>query len=412
MPSTPVILILSSGPISRNPRVSKEASALGGAGLDVTVMTVANHARSEEYDAELLRGARFRRVALDRISRRGFPGLRSTFGRLVTWVARRAVRVGIQSKQALGPTLALGRMARRFEADLTIVHTEMPFCIGLDLLARGRRVAADFEDWHSQDLLPQSQATRPLRLIENAERELMRRAAYTSATSHAMARALQAAHGGALPVVITNSFPLQPEPAPRPLGGPPSFLWFSQTIGPGRGLELFLAAWSQTLNPSRLNLLGDVGAAYRDKLFRRLPAERRDCLRFLPFTSPDKLPSVIAQHDLGLALEPTLPANKTCTISNKILQYLNAGVAVVASDTAGQREVLERVPGAGILADLSQTGELAAQLDALLSDRRRIVAMGQAARRGAAETYCWEREAPRLLAAVEGALRLPRPAAR
>ena len=85
---------------------------------------------------------------------------------------------------------------------------------------------------------------------------------------------------------------------------------------------------------------------------------------------------------------------------------------MVASDTAGQREVLERVPGAGILADLSQTGELAAQLDALLSDRRRIVSMGQAARRGAAEAYCWEREAPRLLAAVEQALRLPRPAAR
>lgn len=121
---------------------------------------------------------------------------------------------------------------------------------------------------------------------------------------------------------------------------------------------------------------------------------------------------MIAQHDLGLALEPTLPANKTCTISNKILQYLNAGVAVLASDTAGQREVLERVPGAGLLANLSQTGELTAQLDALLSDRRRIVAMGEAARRGAAEVYCWEREAPRLVAAVEQALSLPKPAAR
>lgn len=242
----------------------KEASALGGAGLEVTVMTVANHARSEEYDAKLLGGAKFRRVALDRISRRGVPGLRSAFGRLTTWVARRAVRLGIQSKQALGPTAALGRMARRFEADLTIVHTEMPFCIGLDLLARGRRVAADFEDWHSQDLLPQSRASRPLRLIEGAERELMRRAAYTSATSHAMAHALQAAFGGALPVVITNSFPLQPEPAARPQGGPPSLLWFSQTIGPGRGLELFLAAWRQTTAPSRLNLLGDVGDAYRE----------------------------------------------------------------------------------------------------------------------------------------------------
>jgi glycosyltransferase involved in cell wall biosynthesis len=153
--------------------------------------------------------------------------------------------------------------------------------------------------------------------------------------------------------------------------------------------------------------LGDVDAAYKAKLINRLPAERRERLTFLPVTPPSALPSEIARHDIGLALELDFPASKNYTISNKILQYLNAGVAVLASDTIGQIEVLTRAPGVGIIATLSQTTELTAKLDVLLADRQRLAAMGEAARKAAEDIYCWEREAPRLVAAAESALRRP-----
>jgi glycosyltransferase involved in cell wall biosynthesis len=405
MPSPRVILILTSGPLCRNPRVLKEAATLGGAGYEVTVMTVAASARFEAYDDEILKTAAFRKVAFNQIARGGIAGARSFASRLGTWLARHGARAGLQFPQALGPSRALGRMARRFKADLTIVHTEMPFCIGCSLLSEGRRVAADFEDWHSRDLLPSTQTTRPIRLIRRVERELMQRASYTSTTSLVLAHALRATLGGALPVVITNSFPLQEEPPARPASAPPSFIWFSQTIGPGRGLELFIAAWRQTSPASRLCLLGDVDAAYRSKLLGLLPPDRRGLLEFLPLTSPKNLPAAIARHDIGLALELDFPTSKDCTISNKILQYLNAGLAVVASNTAGQREVFSQAPGAGILITLSQTTALVAQLDELLSDRARIASLGRAARRAAVETYSWQRQAPLLLAAVESALR-------
>jgi glycosyltransferase involved in cell wall biosynthesis len=404
------ILIVTSGALSRHPRALKEATALGQAGFAVTVLTVENHASSAAYDRELLRDAPFRRVTLDHLARRGLPAWRSAASRLGTRLARSAVRFGIESPQALGPARQLGRMARDLPADLTIVHTEMPFWIGCELLGRGRRVAADFEDWHSRDLLPEARTARPMRLIARLERTLLTGGAYASTTSAAMARALQAASGGAAPVVITNSFPLQPPPPPRPADALPSLFWFSQTIGPGRGLESFLAAWARTAQPSRLVLLGEVASDYRSGLVRSLPAERGARLEFLPLVAPDKLPAAIARHDLGLALELDSPANKDLTISNKILQYLNAGLGVIASETAGQREVLERSPGAGILVPLAQTEALAGQLDALLADRARIAAMGRAARRAAEATYCWEREAPRLVAAVAAALQSPPPA--
>jgi glycosyltransferase involved in cell wall biosynthesis len=367
-------------------------------------MTVANVARHEAYDAELMRAAPFRKVALDFVTGRPRTRLISFASRLGTWLARKAVRTGLEFPAALGPAFLLGRMAAAQPADLTIVHAELSLRIGAKLLARGRRVAADFEDWHSRDLLPASRHSRPLSLVQRTECALMHEAVYTSAPSDAMAAALQAAFGGNKPVVIPNAFPLQAVPPSRSHGGPPVLFWFSQTIGPGRGLELFLAAWRQTTRPSRLCLLGDISGAYRAKLLGRLSAEQRAHLEFLPLVSPAELPAVIARHDIGLALEHNRPPSRDLTITNKILQYLNAGLAVVASDTAGQREVLRHTPGAGILVALHETAELAQKLDSLLAAPLRIAAMGAAARRAAEAIYCWEKTEPVLLGAVTGAL--------
>jgi glycosyltransferase involved in cell wall biosynthesis len=409
MPAAPVILILTSGPLCRNPRVLKEASTLGAAGFDVTVMTIANLARFEAYDREILQTAPFKKIAINHLSSDWTGRQAALASRLGTRLARHALQFGLESANALGPACSLGRMARKFPADLTIAHTELPLYIGQTMLAHGRRVAADFEDWHSQDLLPAARMGRPLRLIRRVEHNLMQRSTYTSTTSHAMAASLQAAYGGRRPVVLTNSFPLQPDPARLPHEGLPAFFWFSQTIGPGRGLELFIAAWRQTTQPSRLCLLGDISNDYREKLIQRLAPRQRARLEFLPITAPHALPSVIAGHDIGLALEASLPVNKDCTISNKILQYFNAGLGVIASNTAGQREALMNAPGAGHIVTLSETGELVRLLDAIISDRAGRAAMGAAARHAAEQIYCWEREAPRLVATVQAALETVRP---
>ena len=398
------ILIVSTGPLCRNPRVLKEADTLGSTGFDVTVLTLTDAEQFERYDREILASAPFRKIAID-LRGTGPAARMAALGRRAgTWAGRRLTRLGWESPLSLGPAWALGRRARALTADLTIVHTELPFCIGTDLLSRGRRVAADFEDWHSRDLLPGAQIGRPVGLLTRTEQTLMRACSYNSTTSHAMANALQKTYGGKPPVVLTNSFPLPPPPVAKALAAHPAFFWFSQTIGPGRGLEPFLAAWRQMKQPSRLCLLGQVGDSYRSELLASVPPDRRSRLEFLPIVAPDELPGVIARHDLGLALEPSEPANKDLTISNKILQYLGAGLAVVASGTAGQREVLARAPGAGLLVTLGETAELTGQLDTLLTNPRALAAQKAAARRAAEKTYCWEQEEPHLIAAVEGAL--------
>ncbi len=408
------ILILTNSPLCRNPRVVKEATTLGHAGYEVTVLGISNHLPSVAIDREIVARSPFRHLSVNMLGHEA-----QSTQRLAVWLRRlqhRAARelchrFHWQLAAALGPADSLLRAALRHPAELIIAHNEIPHWCVSRLIAAGRRVAADIEDWHSEDLLPHERSGRPLRLLRANESYLLHHAAYTTTTSHALADALHARYGGRRPEVITNSFPLgpflaRPSPLPSPDSPllPPSFLWFSQTTGPGRGLELFLAAWSRTTHPSRVVLLGEARSGYRQRLLDTLPESFRARVTFLPLVPPDQLPALIARHDIGLALEKDFIVNRDLTITNKILQYLNAGLAIVASNTRGQREVLAHAPEAGLLVSLHETTALTTQLDALLADPDLLARRRLAARQLAEQRYCWEKEAPRLLALVETAL--------
>ena len=398
------ILIITSGQLGRNPRVLKEATTLGEHGYDVTVLGITNVPHFEVFDQEIMRTAPFRRDMLNLLGRDPRARLNSLRTRGRTYLARRALRWGWEFEDALGAISALRRKALTHRPDLTIVHTETGLVVGASLIERGWKVVADFEDWHSRDLLPSVQHSRPLRLLRAKEGQLLRQSAFAITTSAALAEGLAAAYRAPVPLIIRNVFPLQPDPRTAPPAAVPAFFWFSQTIGPGRMLESFVAAWRETQLPSRLCLLGDVSAAYRAKLESRVPPHKRAALEFLPVVSPTALPGVIAQHDLGLALESRVPESRDLTIPNKIFQYLNAGLGVIATPTAGQREVLRAAPQAGEIIDITQTTALAQRLDALIADPAARAKLGRAARQAAAERFCWEKEVPVLLNRVAAAL--------
>lgn len=401
---TQSILIVTASPLCRNPRVLKEADTLGHAGYQVTVLTIAGRESDEALDQEILHHAPFRKIALPYFGFHGAFGLGAHASRTFTSIARRLVPLGIERRSALGAFHRLYRAACRTPADLIITHTELGLAVGYELLKRGRKVAADIEDWHSQDLLPAARAHRPLRLLQKNERFFLQNAVHVTTTSHAMAAALHTAFGGKLPAVITNSFPLQPDLPARAANHTPVLFWFSQTIGQGRGLENFLQAWGQTVTPSRLCLLGEISADYQRVLSSLLPSDKQQHVKFLPPTSPLRLPAVIAKHDIGLALESKAPPSRNLTITNKILQYLNAGLAIVASNTAGHREVLQENPQAGVFIDPEKTTQCVSILENLLACPQSLAAMQSAARGLAERKYCWEMEAPALLTLIARAL--------
>ena len=406
----PGILILTASHLCRNPRVVKEATTLGEAGYDVTVMSVSVQERFERMDLELMRGLPFQRKVLDYSATTTRARVANFMQRSATWGARQLCRsLKLEFAQSLGPASALLRFARSQPADLTIVHTEIPIWAAQSLIRDGRRVAVDVEDWYSQDLLFVDRRSRPIRLLRQAENFVLNHVAYASATSDSMAAALADAYACPRPIVLRNTFPLQPRSRiDQPAGNaPPAFIWFSQTVGPGRGLELFFSAWARTQMLSRVYLLGDVRPSYRQHLLSRLPEARRADVHFIPLVTPDELPFKLAEFDLGLALEPHWPRNRDITITNKITQYMNAGLALIATDTAGQSEVMHAAPDCGLLIQAHETTRLAVQLDELLGNRERLRACQVAARAAAVMQFNWAHAVPRLLAAVDRALATP-----
>lgn len=393
------ILIVTSGHLCRHPRPLKEARALTAAGHAVTVLGVRNHAPSEARDAALLAADPFRRINVDLLH-----GPAARLRRMLGRLARTAsARFRLHSVAAFGATGALTRLARREAADLTIVHTEAGFAVGAALLRDGLRVAADFEDWHSEDLLPEVRKQRPLRLLRDLERTLLRNSVHTTTTSDALAGALQEAYGGQRPEVVANAFPLQPAPAPRPRDRVPQLVWFSQTVGPGRGLEEFLSAWARTPLAGDVTLIGDIDPGYAQVLRSLLPTAKQGRLLLRAPVAVADLPALLATFDAGLALESTSPPSRNLTITNKILQYLNAGLAVIATPTLGQQEVLAAGPEAGWLLppDASAWSPL---LAGWLGDRAGLARRQAAARTLAEREYCWEVASSRLTRIVAASL--------
>lgn len=401
------ILILSASHLCRNPRVVKEATALGNAGYEVIVLTVSWLPAYRNLDLDLVQGLPFHLQTVDFTDRSPRSRLLAMGWRARTRVARTLVRrFGWELPTALGPAGTLLRRARDIPSDLVIAHTELPLWIADRFLSEGRRVGVDLEDWHSEDLLPEDRQHRPVKLLQRVESSVLRRAACAFTTSEAMADALAGNYGCPRPVVIRNVFPLQPvSRIDRPSQpGPVNFIWFSQTLGPGRGLEEFLELWSRTTVPSAVHLLGESRDGYFQKLTSPLEPAQRHRIFNHSAVPPADLPRRLADFDIGLALELRQPRSRELTITNKLFQYLNAALAVVATDTIGQREIMERIPPAGLcLADTALQNKVK-QLDAFLADPGRIHTAQMAARAAAEREYCWEKEQGRLLEAVARAL--------
>jgi glycosyltransferase involved in cell wall biosynthesis len=153
-----------------------------------------------------------------------------------------------------------------------------------------------------------------------------------------------------------------------------------------------------------VHLRGQCRSDYRTRLDGLFPDDNGHTLYVHDLVSPDDLLSRIAEHDIGLALERYEPESRNRTVTNKILHYLLGGLALVATDTAGQQEVAEKAGAAVRLCPPADADGLARQLRHFVGSETRLETAQDDALRAARETFCWEQQAPRLVASVREAL--------
>lgn len=400
---------------SSNPRVPKEAEALSRAGFDVTMVTSALPG-SAVLAATAQNGVQLRQLN----QRAPWWGL---------WRHRMLQKSARLWPVALRPQVAaygssfldLFRFLRAAPMNVArIIHLEPAF-LAADAASVLDSAFCDFEDWYSEDLLPGRRSVALTNQLKEAEKRALKDSLACWCTSQSMAAALAGAYNAEEALIIRNVFPRRMREgidgrwddrpgmsqcsdsndpaAPRPQGAPVSFHWFSQTIGPGRGLEDVFAALADVSGEWELHLRGGMGN-YGRWLEEQCPSAVRRRLRIHALVSSEELTSRIAEHDVGLACESAVPRSRDVTITNKFFQYLQAGLAVVASDTAGQREAAGLAGGAVELYGSGDSDSLRSLLQKLVLDREKLGTMRRSAWQAGARLV-WENEAPKLVEAVE-----------
>jgi glycosyltransferase involved in cell wall biosynthesis len=398
------ILILIGGHLCTAPRPQKEAEALAMAGHEVMVAGVWFEPQLVARDQSLCRANSWQfQPVLD------FRGI--TFGqRILRLKVRLRARLARElfrrfrrySVELLGyGAMEMLQFAQKFRADLTIVHSEAGLWVGQQLQRQGYRVGVDFEDWFSADLLPVAQVNRPIAWIKSLEASLIQHSKYCLTTSQVMAETMAKAYQSPLPTTIYNVFPMIDEStratsSDRLNHQAPSLHWFSQTIGPGRGLEILFAALAEVEEIGQLHLRGHCSEVCHAWLMAQIPANWSDRV-FIHETVPnEELALRIAEHDIGLALETITIPSRNLTVTNKVFQYLQAGLAVIATDTAGQREVLRSHPLASQLIASNDPRSLAQAINYWIQSPQRLTIAKQAAQK-AAQAITWEEQSLRLV---------------
>jgi glycosyltransferase involved in cell wall biosynthesis len=401
------IIIVSGIQLAANPRVVKEADTLSAAGYDVTVLGAGLDDSLSRRDEQLHSGKRWKYVSVldsgDKLLLRRAEWLAARVRMRLWKEAGRLFDVASVNQVGYAASQLLS-YCRSHHADLYILHHPQSMWVGVQLAADGKRIAADFEDWYSRDAPADRPPGASFEKLAGWERIVLERAAYTTTPSRAMSDAIAARYRCRAPAAIYNSFPfaerneLDGLRLDRRDSKRPSLIWFSQVIGPGRGLETIVDCLGELHVPLEVHIRGNGDPAYEAALQQRAPADKRDQIVFHPQVPHSSLLSRLVEHDMGFAGDIPHCENRDLTITNKILQYLLAGLAVVASDTRGHREVAQRATAAVSMFTAADPRSLAATLNALLSDPERLSRARADALEAAERHFCWERSAPVLLA--------------
>jgi len=150
-----------------------------------------------------------------------------------------------------------------------------------------------------------------------------------------------------------------------------------------------------------------VDRFYQDEKMRRhihkIVEDENLNIEFLESVVAQEMPKILSKGCIGLSPISDSP-NKQLAYPTKVFEYFMFGLAVVASDIAGTREILEH----GRLGILVRPDDFVAwvdQIERLLNDKEYFEGYVRAGKNAIRETYNWGQEEKRLVSYVRSASR-------
>lgn len=405
------IVLVSSGQPSANPRLVKEALALKGAGYSVTVVYCPMSPWADEFDTALFAqhpGIRWIPAGYHPVHQKRkfqWARLRRKFYHLVFRVAGNRADAAVRSFAFYSRELT--DVAVEHKADLYIGHNigALPSVVQA-AKKHHAKAAFDFEDFHRGEGQVFSMHWKKVKAIED---KYVPALASATTASPLITEAYRELYPAINFQTINNCFPLvygKDQLAVLP-ESPLKLFWFSQFVGPKRGLETVIAAIGKTGNPDiQLSLLGNCNEE-RKKYFLEVATKNAlqpEQLRFLEPVTEKEIVSIASQHHIGLAVEVPHILNREICLTNKLFMYLLAGNAVLFSNTKAQTRLLTTYPGIGNIYEQGDVEQLTRLLQSYIADPQLLHDQRGESLQLGKEELNWEQESKLFLQHINSSL--------
>lgn len=347
------IVLITSGQPALNPRLVKEADALADAGNTVTVLYAYWNDWGTQLDKQLLAGKKWKAIRLG-----GDPQQKSVtylLSRLIHRISKILLQKTGNYKYLADIAIArssyfLIKGAKKYKADLYIAHNlgALPAAVKTSLKYK-KPCGFDAEDFHRQEGDDDVNSFH-FKITSHIENKYLPLVNYQTASSPLIAERYASLYNRQV-VTILNVFPKTDLSVTinKNIDKPLKLFWFSQTIGPNRGLEMVIEAMGLVQKNIELHLLGQPVNGFKQHILQMANVEglnESDIFFYEPINA-DKIFHLAAQFDIGLASDTNICVNRSIALTNKIFTYIQSGLAIVANNTSAQSSLMRQYPKTG-----------------------------------------------------------------
>jgi len=397
------ICLITPGHIATNPRLIKEADSLLAAGFDVHIIFT-------QYMQYLLKD--------DELLLSKYPNL--TYD-VLDWVKknnRYRILGGIVQRCCKGLSkffrtniflhkfilnrhyLWQYKKAISAKANFYIAHNSGAIAIASDAAKKNNvRFGFDAEDFHRGESLSHTEQTS----LIHVEDHYIPLANHLTAASDLIGEGYEKIYHKKFRTILNVFSKQRLNDKKNSENGALKLFWFSQTIGPERGIENTINALNISKHEFELHLLGDVTLSYKEHLYN-LASTKKKYLYFHKPIAPDEVFDIAKKFDIGLATESSTPYNRNICLTNKIFTYIQCGLAVIATNTFAQGRLIKKYPEIGFLFDQNAPHQLANLLDKYSEDRILLNIHKKAAYELGQNEFNWETESKKFLQIIEKTL--------
>jgi glycosyltransferase involved in cell wall biosynthesis len=394
------ILIISNNEISYNPRLLKAADYFSQQGAEVFVFNPIVGIGTEEVYNDAIANKGWH-VFENNISKRTFSSkvkwfyvsiIQSLSRKLYKHAGIRFMHDAFLNKGLIGHSIDVNK---NYDFILINLVDNLPYAVKLKRKT-GAKIIYDSQEY----FVGQYQKYDPIQLkwVMEAEKENIHEVDTLIATTHAMKDQLEKDYQLTIPSFRVRNVPSE-KMLPRATNKIENedvvyLVWHGMTIflENARGVHFLLEAVGRTNANVQLILQGFINEEQKillDKYITRLSLQGKVILK--PAAHPYEIISSLTHYDIGLIGELAEEDNQRLTSSNKLFDYLHAGLAVIAPDLPGLNETVKD-NGIGLTYKVADLNSLVHTIESLASNRKLLLAYQQNGFCLASREMIWEKD--------------------